>query len=105
MAYKIRPGIVRVRICGKDLLVAKRSVWEECPRVRVIPKLWAACWAVVRAHLDFHRMRVDFKADRDRNQAAAVVPNSQILSPINLLGQYYAKGRHTYGELKVKSEK
>lgn len=47
MAYKIRPGIVRVRICGKDLLVAKRSVWEECPRVRVIPKLWAACWAVM----------------------------------------------------------
>ena len=47
MAYKIRPGIVRVRICGKDLLVAKRSVWEECPRVRIIPKLWAACWAVM----------------------------------------------------------
>ncbi len=47
MAYKIRPGIVRVRICGKDLLVAKRSVWDECPRVRAIPKLWAACWAVM----------------------------------------------------------
>ena len=47
MAYKIRPSIVRVRICGKDLLVAKRSVWEECPRVRIIPKLWAACWAVM----------------------------------------------------------
>ena len=47
MAYKISPGIVRVRICGTDLLVAKREIWEECPRVRVIPKLWAACWTVM----------------------------------------------------------
>lgn len=47
MAYRIRPGIVRVRICDTDLLVAKRTIWEECPRVRVIPRLWAACWAVM----------------------------------------------------------
>lgn len=66
---------------------------------------WAACWAVVRAHLDFHRMRGDFKADRDRNQAAALVPNSEILSPVNLLGQYYAKGRHTFSQLPMEKVK
>ena len=62
---------------------------------------WAACWAVVRAHLDFRRIRKEFKDDRDSNQAAAVVPNSEILSPINLLSQYYVKGRHTFSRLMV----
>ena len=60
---------------------------------------WAACWAVVRAHYDFHRMRKDFKADRERNLAATIVPAKQILSPINLLWQYYARGRHLFSEL------
>ena len=60
---------------------------------------WAACWAVVRAHLDFHRMRKDFKADKEHNLAATVVPANQILSPFNLLWQYYAKRRHTFNEL------
>ncbi len=60
---------------------------------------WAACWAVLRAHYDFHRMRKDFKADRDRNLAATVVPADQILSPFNLLWQYYARRRHTFDML------
>jgi len=62
---------------------------------------WAACKAVVQAHLDFRKMRRDFKADRDRNLAATVVPSCQILSPINLLWQYYARGRHTFSELPI----
>lgn len=66
---------------------------------------WAACWAVVRAHYDFHRMRKDFKADRDRNQAATIVPAKQILSPINLLWQYYARGRHFFSELPLEEAK
>ena len=60
---------------------------------------WAACKAVVRAHLDFRRIQKDFKADRERNQAAAVVPYRQILSPINLLWEYYARGRRTFSQL------
>ena len=59
----------------------------------------AACKAVLQAHLDFRRMRRDFEADRDRNQAATVVPAEQILSPINLLWQYYARGRHLFSQL------
>lgn len=47
MAYKIRPGIVRVHICESDLLIATRPLWEICPRIRRIPRLWAACWAIM----------------------------------------------------------
>ncbi|MBO7138727.1 MAG: glycosyltransferase family 2 protein [Bacteroidaceae bacterium] len=65
---------------------------------------WAACRAVLRAHLDFHRMRSNFKADRDHNLAVTVVPADQILSPINLLWQYYARRRHTFDQLPLKSK-
>ena len=66
---------------------------------------WAACWAVVQAHIDFFRMRKDFKADRDHNLALTVVPAKQILSPINLLWQYYARGRHTFDQLPLERKK
>ena len=66
---------------------------------------WAACRAVWQAHLDFRRMRHDFDADRDRNMAATVVPTEQILSPINLLWQYYACGRHRFSQLPIKDER
>jgi hypothetical protein len=62
---------------------------------------WAACKAVVKAHLDFHRIHKDFKEDRDRNMAATTVPLNQILSPINLLWEYYAKRHYTFKSLKV----
>lgn len=64
---------------------------------------WAACKAVFKAHLDFRRIQKDFKADRERNLAAAVVPYKQILSPINLLWEYYARRRHTFKKLRIKS--
>ena len=60
---------------------------------------WASCRAVLKAHLDFHRIQGDFRADRERNQSAAVVPYGQILSPINLLWEYYARRRHTFSQL------
>ena len=63
---------------------------------------WAACKAVLRAHLDFRRIRKDFDADRERNLTATVVPYKQILSPINLLWEYYARGRHTFNKLPLK---
>ena len=66
---------------------------------------WASCWAVLRAHLDFHRMRLDFKADRDCNLAATIVPANQILSPFNLLWQYYARRRHTFDQLPLGGER
>ena len=60
---------------------------------------WASCRAVWQAHIDFRRIRHEFDADRDRNRAATVVPTEQILSPVNLLWQYYARRRHTFGSL------
>lgn len=44
MVYKIRPGIVLLRICDVEMLAAKREVWEYCPKVRPLPKLWGLCW-------------------------------------------------------------
>lgn len=63
---------------------------------------WAACKAVIKAHLDFRRINKNFKSDRERNLAATVVPHRQILSPINLLWQYYGRGRHTFRKLRIK---
>ncbi len=47
MAYKIRPGVSKIQVCGQNLLVASRSVWEDLPRVRPIPKTWGVCWALL----------------------------------------------------------
>ena len=47
MIYKTRPGIVLLRICDVDLLAATRAVWEQCPAVRPLPRLWACCWALM----------------------------------------------------------
>ena len=66
---------------------------------------FASCWAVLKAHFDFYRMKSEFKADRDRNLAATIVPASQILSPINLLWQYYARQRHTFSQLPLEEAK
>ena len=47
MAYKTLPGIEMIQVCGQNLLVASRSAWEKCPRVRPIPKSWAVCWSLM----------------------------------------------------------
>lgn len=47
MTYKTRPGIVRIRICDVDVLTATREVWDSCPKVRPVPRMWAACWALM----------------------------------------------------------
>ena len=41
MLYKIRPGVVMVRICDVDILTATREVWNQCPAVRPLPRMWA----------------------------------------------------------------
>lgn len=48
MAYKTRPGIEMIQVCGQNMLVASRPVWENCPRVRPIPKNWAVCWTLMK---------------------------------------------------------
>lgn len=66
---------------------------------------WESCKAVILAHIDFRRIHKDFKADRDKNLAATVVPAEQILSPINLLWQYYARRRRIFSQLPLKNNK
>lgn len=48
MAYKKRPGIEMIQVCGQNMLVAERAVWEDLPRVRPIPKTWAVCWTIMK---------------------------------------------------------
>ena len=62
---------------------------------------WAACKAVMKAHLDFRRIKKDFKEDRDRNMAAIVVPYNKILSPISLMWEYYGKRHRTFRKLEL----
>ncbi len=47
LAYKIRPGVVLLNICDTNLLTATHDVWKDCPKVRPIPRLWAACWKLL----------------------------------------------------------
>lgn len=47
MNYKVRQGIVCMQICGADMLVASRPVWEYCPHVQPIPAFWAKCWVML----------------------------------------------------------
>lgn len=47
MVYKTRPGVILIKICGVDILAATRQAWEECPMVRPIPRIWAACWSLM----------------------------------------------------------
>lgn len=47
MNYKIKPGYVLLKVCDTHLLVANRQLWDNSSRVRVIPKKYAVCWALM----------------------------------------------------------
>ncbi len=87
MAYKIRPGIVHVKICGADLLVASRPLWESIPRIRQIPKLWAACWAV---------MEIDPESKTDRDVITAF--SGLINQPAEVVSKRFEKIFRTLSE-------
>lgn len=36
-----------IKICDTHLLIAKREHWEENSTVRIIPKKYAVCWALM----------------------------------------------------------
>ena len=57
---------------------------------------WGSFLAVWKGRRAFRKMRPDFRADREKNLRAAVVPASEILFPKSILWQYYIKGKKTY---------
>ena len=57
---------------------------------------WGSFLAVWKGRRAFRKMRADFRADREKNLQAAVVPASEILFPKSILWQYYIKGKKTY---------
>ena len=44
MNYKPRPGIVKVKICGMNVLVPTREAAAYCTTLQVLPTLWSATW-------------------------------------------------------------
>ncbi|MBR4645129.1 MAG: glycosyltransferase family 2 protein [Bacteroidaceae bacterium] len=61
---------------------------------------WGSFLAVWKGRSAFCKMRSDFRADREKNLQATVVPASEILFPKSILWQYHIKGKKTYKELK-----
>lgn len=47
MAYKLRPGVELIQVCGQNILVATRELWREYPRVLPIPPMWGLCWKMM----------------------------------------------------------
>lgn len=50
MEYKVRPGVVRVRICDTDILTAKREIWDQVPTVAPLPRMWAYAWFLIERY-------------------------------------------------------
>lgn len=47
MDYKVREGVVSIRICDTDILTAKREIWDSCPVVRPLPRHWAFAFCLI----------------------------------------------------------
>jgi len=44
MNYKPRPGIVKLKLCGMNVLVPTRAASGECHVIQPLPMLWSATW-------------------------------------------------------------
>ena len=47
MKYKIRPGIVKAKICGSHYLIPTRKASEECPQILRLSLLTLASWELL----------------------------------------------------------
>ena len=57
MAYKQRPGVVLMDVCGSKLLVAQRSIWEDCgDKIQVMGMLGHICWAALEKDMPKERV-------------------------------------------------
>lgn len=63
MGYRCRPGIIRIKICGENMLVPTRAASEECPRVMRLSVMGAMLWEEILKGNDgsaviplFHRL-------------------------------------------------
>ncbi len=44
MYYKPRPGIVKTKLCGMNVLIPQREASAYCTTIQQLPMLWAATW-------------------------------------------------------------
>ncbi len=47
MIYKIRPGIIMLKVCDAHLLVAERRLWDAFPSVRSVSKKQVVIWKLM----------------------------------------------------------
>ena len=47
MAYKTRPGVTRIKVCGTSLLVPTRAASKECPHVTRLSFLGGLIWRLL----------------------------------------------------------
>ena len=47
MNYRVHPGIVFQRICGRSFLIAVRSARKECPHLLELNEYGAFCWRLL----------------------------------------------------------
>lgn len=64
---------------------------------------WGSCLAVWRGRWAFRKMKADFRADREKNIQATMLPTSEILFPKSILWNYHVKGKKTYKDMTVES--
>lgn len=56
-------------------------------------------WAILRAWRDVIKIMPKFRQKRVENLSKAIIPTSQILSPLSIVWQYYVLGRKKYSDL------
>lgn len=44
MNYKPRPGIVKTKLCGMNVLIPLREASACCASIQKLPMLWSATW-------------------------------------------------------------
>ena len=58
MRYRIRPGIVKAKICGSQYLIPTRKASEECPQILRLSLLTIASWELIENHREQDIYRV-----------------------------------------------
>jgi len=95
MLYKCLPESDLRHVMLMRWLLDYVAAWQ----MLLLQHNWGEFCAVYRARRAFSRWKKDFAADRRAIQASRVTDTDAERSPLFLLWQYYAKGRHTFSKL------
>lgn len=46
MNYRPRPGIVKTKLCGMNVLIPQREASDFCASIQRLPFIWSVAWEV-----------------------------------------------------------